>query len=115
MNTLQLSANWDLTLDANGNLAVVAGPQALAQDVASAISTFLGEAYFDTSLGVPWGGNVFAQEFSPALATSLIVQAAMSVPGVVSATVTDLACKNGVVTGTCKFTDSTGAALGVSF
>jgi len=115
MNTLQLSPTWDLMVDANGNLAVATGPQALAQDVASAISTFLGEAYFDTALGVPWAGTVFAQDYSPALVTSLLTQAALSVPGVVSATVTDLAYKNGVVTGTCKFTDSTGASLGVSF
>jgi hypothetical protein len=45
---------WDLTLDINGNIAMASEPYAIAQDVASACRTFLGECYYDTSQGVPY-------------------------------------------------------------
>lgn len=47
-------ATWDLTLDVNNNIAVAPEPYALAQDAASGIKTFLGEVYFDKTIGVPW-------------------------------------------------------------
>ena len=118
MNTLQLNlANWDLMVDGNGNLAVATGPQAVAQDVASAISTFLGEVYYDTTLGLPWQSEVFGEQFSPSLVSALLVQAALSVPGVVSSPapkVTNLAFAAGKVTGTLEFTDTTGVSQGVT-
>ena len=55
MNTLLLDASaWDLVLDANGDIALAAPPYAVAQDVASAISLFLGELWYDTTQGVPY-------------------------------------------------------------
>lgn len=57
-NTLYLDvAAWDLTADASGNIAMAQPPYALSQDVASACRTFLGELYYDDSLGVPYLGN----------------------------------------------------------
>jgi hypothetical protein len=49
-------AAWDLTLDASGNIALAAPPYAITQDVASACRTFLGEVYYDDSIGVPFLG-----------------------------------------------------------
>ena len=116
MNTLQLNlATWDLELDSNGNLAVATGPQAIAQDVASAISTFLGEVYYDVTQGLPWQSEVFGQQFSASLVGALLAQAALTVPGVVSAHATGLVISGGAVTGTLEFTDATGAAAGVTF
>lgn len=46
--------SWDLSLDDSGSLAITANPYAVAQDVACACSTFLGEAWYDTSLGIPY-------------------------------------------------------------
>lgn len=45
---------WDLVADASGNIAVAAEPYAQAQDAASAIQLFKGEAYYDTTRGVPY-------------------------------------------------------------
>lgn len=117
MNTLQLSAAWDLEV-VNRGIAVATGPSAIAQDVASAISLFLGELYYDTTQGVPWYSEVFGQSYSPSLISALLVQAALTVPGVVSTPapkVANLAIMNRKVTGTVNFTDANGQSLGVTF
>ena len=78
---------YDLVLDANGNIAVAGPPYAQAQDAASAIKTFLGEVFFDTTLGVPWLTQVFGQPPSIALLKAQLAATAESVPGVASAIV----------------------------
>ena len=41
MNTLLLDlTNWDLLVDASGNIAVASDPYSVAQDVASAVRVF---------------------------------------------------------------------------
>lgn len=45
---------WDISLDSSGNMAIASNPYAVSQDVACACSTFLGEAWYDTSLGIPY-------------------------------------------------------------
>ena len=118
MSTFQLNpATWDL-MAVNGRIAIATGPNALAQDVASAISTFLGELYYDTTQGIPWLREVFGQDFSPSLISALLVQATLTVPGVVSSPapkVANLVIVNRKVTGTVNFTDVNGEALGVTF
>ena len=52
---------WDLVLDAYGNVAVAAEPYSLAQDAASAIRTFNGEVYYNTTLGVQYFGPILGQ------------------------------------------------------
>lgn len=52
---------WDLCLDANGNWAVAEAPYQLAQDGSSAIRTFLGEVWYDKTLGIPYKTNVQGQ------------------------------------------------------
>ena len=42
---------WDLVLDASGNIALASPPYALAQDVASAVRTFLDRNSRATSAG----------------------------------------------------------------
>lgn len=59
MNTLKLDpASWDLVIDGLGNLAVETGMMAIAQDVASACRTFLGEPWYDTTLGIPYTDRI---------------------------------------------------------
>lgn len=45
---------WDLQLDDFGNIAQTENPYAVAQDVATACSTFAGECWYDTNLGLPY-------------------------------------------------------------
>ena len=72
------TATWGLTLDANGNIAVATDGYALAQDAASAIKTFLGEVYFDTTLGVPYLTQILGRNPSLALLKQQLVNAALS-------------------------------------
>ena len=85
MNTLLLDVGlWDLTLDADGNIAVAAEPYALAQDVASACRTVLGEVYYNVSLGVDYFGQLFGKTPPAAIFQEQFVAAALTVPDVVS-------------------------------
>ena len=85
--TLLLSANWGLTLDAFGNIAVADPDYSLAQDAASAIQTYLGECYFDTTIGVPWLTQILGQPLNLALLKQQLIIAALTVPGIASAQV----------------------------
>jgi hypothetical protein len=83
MRTLLLDTEaWDLVLDASGNIAVADEPYALAQDAASAIRTFRGECYWDTTIGLPYLTQVLGKSPSPSLVKALIVAEARTVPGV---------------------------------
>src|SRR5277367_6446987 len=87
MNTILLDVGlWDLTLDAFGNIALAAEPYALAQDVASACRTVLGEVYYDTSLGVDYFGQIFGLTPPASVFQEMFVAAALTVPDVVTAT-----------------------------
>lgn len=108
-DTLLLTLDqWDLCLDAAGNIAKASPPYALAQDVASAIRLFLGELWYDTSKGVPYFDQVLGH--TPPLNTfrQLMVQAALTVPGVVSAECVLESFENRKVTGQVTFTDESG-------
>ena len=106
--TLLLGANWDLTLDASGNIALADPDEGLAQDAASAIMTWgpssgnsnTGECYWDTTVGPPLLGNIFG---NPAVSLAYIKQAfqnaALSVPGVASAVVFITAFNNRALSG----------------
>ena len=86
MNTLLLDQlAWDCILDAQGNIAVASEPYSLSQDAASAIRTFLGECYFDVTIGVPYLTQVFGKSPSVALMKSLFQNAALTVPDVATA------------------------------
>ena len=118
MKTLLLNpTSWDLLLDSNGNIAVADNPYSISQDVASAIKLFLGEAYYNTSKGVPYFGQILGQ--SQANAVSVIAaqteQAALTVPEVVKARCTQLYYNNRVLSGTVEVIDTAGNALNVQF
>ncbi len=86
MDTMLLDpATWDLVLDINGNIAKATEPYSLAQDAASAIRTFLGEVWFDTSAGVPYLQEILAKNPPIALLKAELENAAKTVPGVVTA------------------------------
>ena len=109
MDTLLLDVSrWDLVLDAAGNVAVATTPYSRAQDVASAIRLFLGEAWYDTSRGVPYLEQVLGKTPSITEFQALMVRAALTVPGVVSAECIVSSFENRTVEGQVIFTDSDG-------
>lgn len=96
MNTLLLDPDtWDLTINAAGNIATASldapvdadrrAAYALAQDAASAIRTFKGECWYNTTVGVPYWEQILGKTPPLALLKQRFVEAALTVPGVVSA------------------------------
>lgn len=102
---------WDLFLDADNNIALASPPYALAQDVASAIKTFLGECYYDTGLGVPYWSQILGHNPPLALFKAQMVAAAMTVPGVVTAVCYVTAYSNREITGQVQITDDGGRVV----
>lgn len=116
MKTLYLDpVAWDLRLDSNGNIAVADAPYQLAQDAASAIRTFIGECFYDTSLGVPYFDQILGHAPSLSLMKTRFEAAAKTVPGVISAKVYIQSYVNRSVTGTVHVTDRAGAATSATF
>ena len=105
------TAAWDLTLDANGNIALASPAYSLAQDVASAIRTFLGEVWYNNTLGIPYFTAILGELPPEGIFQAYMVQAALTVPFVVANTapvcnITSFQQRN--VTGQVTFTDSAG-------
>lgn len=108
-DTLLLTTDeWDLCLDAAGNIAMASPPYALAQDVASALRLFLGELWYDDTAGVPYFEQVLAHTPPLNVFRQLMVQAALTVPGVVSATCIISGFEDRTVTGQVTFIDEDG-------
>lgn len=117
MKTLLLDiSRWDLCLDSGRNIAVAQAPYQLAQDVASAIKTFLAEVWYDNTLGVDYFGRVLGHTPPLALLQALLVKAALTVPGVVSAqaVISSFSRSTRTVVGQVLFVDSSGKTGRVS-
>jgi len=115
MKTLLLdNSQWDLLTDAAGNIALASEPYALAQDVASALKLFAAELWYDTSKGVPYFADILGHTPPVTMFQELMVKAAMSVPGVVSAECTIEAFERRTVTGQVTFRTTNGQTGTVS-
>lgn len=89
--TIPLNAStWDIELDSNGNLTLAEPDISIAQDVASAIRTFLGECWYGATLGLPYFGQILGQLPPASLITSLLEEAAKTIVGVTAVTVVSL-------------------------
>lgn len=73
---------WDLVLDANSNLAVCTEAYQILQDVATAIRTWYGEAWYDTYLGVPYDDGIFDGTTPLPILKSNAERVALTVTGV---------------------------------
>lgn len=116
--SIRLNTNpWDIELDSNGNLSLANEDYSIAQDVASAIRTFLGECWYDVTLGLPYFGTILGQRPPASLITSLVVEAAKTVATVTSVTVVRLVLSEGrTLTGTViVVSESSTQPLVVSF
>lgn len=116
-NTLSLDVGaWDLTLDAAGNIALAQPPYAVAQDVASACQTWLGELWYDTTLGVNFESLLWNTPGASAVQQAFNQQA-LTVSSVATATTTLSAFSGstGALTGQIAFTTSQGSNLTVAF
>lgn len=109
MKTLLLDlTGWDVLLDAAGNLAIAQAPYQRAQDVASALRTFLAEVWYDVSVGIPYFQQILGHTPPLTVFQEMMIAAAMTVPGVVSAECTIEAFEDRRVTGQVTFTTDDG-------
>ena len=116
MDTLYLAPlTWDLCLDSSGNIAQAAEPYSLAQDAASAIRTFLGEVYYDTTLGVPYFTEILGQNPPIELIRADFVAQALLVPDVVAAKVYFSSVSNRAITGQVHVTNNAGLTTVANF
>lgn len=107
--------NSDLVLDVNNSIAIASEPYSLAQDAASAIKTFLGEVYYDTTLGVPFFAEVLGKRPPTALLQALFNAAAETVPNVRTAETAILSITNRALSGQVTVTSSTGQTTTATF
>ena len=108
------AATWDLALDATGSIAMADVPYAMAQDAASAIRTFIGECWYDTTVGVTYWADILGHSPPIELMRQKFIDAAMTVPGVVAAQVF-LTSIGRAVTGQVQVTDTAGVISAATF
>jgi hypothetical protein len=114
-STLYLDVDaWDLIADASGNIALATPPYAIAQDVASACRTFLGEVYYDDSLGVPYTQQILGKTPALNIMQGLIAAAALTVPWVATAVCVISSFVNRAVSGQVQFTTEDGIDMQVA-
>ncbi len=90
-------------------------PYALAQDAASAIKTFLGEVYYDPTLGIPYFQSILGQYPPFELIRSKMVAAVIKVPGVTAARVFFSGYNNRKLSGQVQVTDYAGNVAAIGF
>ena len=106
---------WDLVLDINGNWALGNAPYSIAQDVATAVKTMLGECWYDTTLGMPYQDTILGYTPSLPLVRQQIITEALKVPNVVNAMVVFVGLVGRVLSGQIQIIDTDGNEIGVTF
>lgn len=114
MRSLALSDDWDLTLDAGGNLAVVDGTPRVVQDVACYERTFKGEPLYERQSGVPYLQGELAHLPPPDLVRARADARARQVPGVAAVETSRVALEGRVLTGTIHITTTMGDSADVA-
>lgn len=82
--TAELSDDWDLTLDGNGDLSMIRSAQAICQNVCNEGRLFYHDAVFRWDQGIKWFEDQIAQPIQEAVTTEDLRTAASSVPGVLT-------------------------------
>ena len=109
------TATWDLTVDAAGDIAMASPVYSVAQDVASAIRVFLGECYYDTTLGIPYSQRILSYPLNPSFIKQQIQRVALTVPGVLQAVCYISSFTERAVTGQVQVTTNQSVTIPVNF
>jgi len=107
MKTLPLDIpSWDVVLDGSGNLNLTDPDMSIAQDVASAVRTFLGECWYNVNLGMPYFQTILGQAPPSSLVQAKIKGQALTIAGVLTVKTIALSLKNRTLTGTIVVTST---------
>lgn len=99
---------WDVALDASGNIARAIEPYSQVQDAASAVRVFEGEAFYNTTLGVPYWTDILGRSQPTQIMRARAQQAALTVPGVIDATAVLVTLPNRTLGGQIQIRTATG-------
>lgn len=110
MKSLQLNDSWDISLDGGGNLAQVSEKLAVAQDVATAVRLFQGEAVYLSERGVPHYTDNLGVKLSQAMIRSDITDIALTVPNVTAVSIENEQLSGRTYTADIRITDSLSSA-----
>jgi hypothetical protein len=80
---LKLSSTGDLAIE-NDDFVLLTGIDAIAQDVDVRLQFFKGEWFLDTRIGVPWYEKILGQKPRLVAVKTLLKNAVLSTPGVLS-------------------------------
>ena len=106
-NTLLLDQSaWDLVLDINGNIALAGIPYSYAQDVTSAVRTFLGECWYNTNLGIPYWQQILGELPPIGYIEQQISLEALTIPNIISAEASIVNFVNRSIEGVILITDA---------
>jgi hypothetical protein len=106
-NTLLLDQSaWDLVLDINGNIALAGTPYSYAQDVTSAVRTFLGECWYNTNLGIPYWQKILGELPPLGYIEQQISLEALTIPNIISAEASIVNFVNRAIEGVILITDA---------
>lgn len=89
-HTLALNNEWDLELDAAGNIATLSEGNAVLQNVCNRLKLFTNDAYYDPERGVPHFSLELGVTPMLNLVRSRFIAAALTVQGVQNASIPDL-------------------------
>lgn len=82
--TAALSETWNFKLDANGDLELLRGADAVCQNVSNECRCFTDDLYFQAQRGIAWFDDQLGKGIQLAVTASRLRTAAESVPGVES-------------------------------
>lgn len=106
---------WDLTLDAAGNIAVTTDAYAVAQNVANAVRLFTDDAWYDPQRGIPHFMVDLGHRPDASVVRNRVRKAALGVDGVAAAVVTVAGEDDRVLGGNIELTLTTGEYASVDF
>lgn len=104
MKSLKLSDEWDIGLDALGNIAFIEDEADIAQTVANATRVFQGEYVLDTTKGVPYTQEIFGKSPTSIDIPSYMQNEAEKINGVSYAEVSNIEYEDRVYKGDINLT-----------
>lgn len=114
--TLLLDQNtWDLTLDTSGSIALANAPYSIAQDVATATLTQIGECWYDQSIGLPYWQSIFKDSPPLSFVRAKMYQAAMRINNVQKTEIAFNQISNRNLTGQIQIVDTDGNVQSIGF
>lgn len=102
IDLLMAGQSNDLVIQ-NGDLVLVHNDSAIRQAVQQNLQTFLGEWFLDTTQGVPWLQSILVQHPNLDVIQSVLQEAILSTPGILSLTAFNFSFDNGKRTLTIQF------------